>query len=469
MDRLTTPLLHLATAFLATAFLTAALVVAVLAAPAGLAEVPVDEAAKLDAGLTPLGAERAGNAEGTIPPWTGGITEPPADYKPGARHPDPYADDSVRFTITAENQTEHADHLTDGQRALLLAHPESWRMNVYPTHRSASYPEWVYEAVRANATAAQVVLEGKGGVEGARVSSPFPIPKSGVEVIWNHNLRWRGVLVSRTEGQTAVTRLGNYTVTLSVQEIGIPYGAPTATAFTRRYPNVMFALKSKIISPALLSGDGTLAIEPIDQTRDPRKVWSYSRALRRVLRNPHIAYDFPAPNSANLRTVDDGGLFIGPPDRFEWTLRGKREIYIPYNAYRLHGRDVGHADILRTGHINPDLARYELHRVWVVEGVLKADETHVYSRRVFYVDEDSWQIAVAESYDREGQLWRVNEAHALNLYEVPVLWDTLQVYHDLDAGRYAVSGLDNGRNPPRFREGGDPRDFNPNALTYYVR
>jgi len=314
-----------------------------------------------------------------------------------------------------------------------------------------------------------VVLEGKGGVEGARVSSPFPIPKSGVEVIWNHNLRWRGVLVSRTEGQTAVTRLGNYTVTLSVQEIGIPYGAPSATAFTRRYPNVMFALKSKIISPALLSGDGTLAIEPIDQTRDPRKVWSYSRALRRVLRNPHIAYDFPAPNSANLRTVDDGGLFIGPPDRFEWTLRGKREIYIPYNAYRLHGRDVGHADILRTGHINPDLARYELHRVWVVEGVLKADETHVYSRRVFYVDEDSWQIAVAESYDREGQLWRVNEAHALNLYEVPVLWDTLQVYHDLDAGRYAVSGLDNGRNPPRFREGGDPRDFNPNALTYYVR
>jgi len=459
MDRLTTPLSLLATALVAGA----------LAALPGRAEVSADEAAKLDAELTPLGAERAGNAEGTIPPWTGGITEPPADYKPGARHPDPYADDPVRFTITAESQDEHADHLTDGQRALLRAYPESWRMNVYPAHRSASYPEWVYEAVRDNATAARVVLEGKGAVEGARVSSPFPIPKSGVEVIWNHNLRWRGVLVSRSEGQTAVTRRGNYNVILSVQEIGIPYGAPRTTAFTRRHPNVMFAIKSKIIAPALLSGEGTLVIEPIDQTRAPRKAWSYSRALRRVLRNPYIAYDFPASYAANLRTVDDGGLFIGPPDRFAWTLRGKREIYIPYNAYRLHGRDVGPGDILRTGHINPDLARYELHRVWVVEGVLKPGEKHVYSRRVFYVDEDSWQIAVAESYDHEGQLWRVNEAHALNLYEVPVLWDTLQVYHDLSQRRYAVSGLDNGRNPPRFREGGDPREFNPNALLYYVR
>jgi hypothetical protein len=459
MDRLTTPI-----------FLFAAVLMACgLTAPPGLAEVSADEAAKLDAELTPLGAERAGNAEGTIPPWTGGLAEPPADYKPGSRHPDPYADDPIRFTITAESQLEHADHLTDGQRALLLAYPESWRMNVYPTRRSASYPEWVYEAVRANATAAHVILEGKGGVEGATVSSPFPIPKRGVEVIWNHNLRWRGVLVSRSDGQTAVTRRGNYTVIVSVQEIGIPYGAAHATAFTRQYPNVLFAIKSKIISPALLSGEGALVIDPINQTRDPRKAWSYSRALRRVLRNPYVAYDFPASHSANLRTVDDSGLFIGPPDRFEWTLRGKREIYIPYNAYRLHGRDVGHADILRTGHINPDLARYELHRVWVVEGVLKQGEKHVYAKRVFYVDEDSWQIAVAESYDDEGQLWRVNEAHALNLYEVPVLWDTLQVYHDLNARRYAVNGLDNGRNPPRFLHGGDPREFNPNALLYYVR
>ena len=184
---------------------------------------------------------------------------------------------------------------------------------------------------------------------------------------------------------------------------------------------------------------------------------------------PWVAYDFPAPNSDGLRTVDDVWLFNGPPDRFEWELLGKREMLIPYNAYRLHGSDIGPADILRRSHIEPDLARYELHRVWVVQGTLRPGAKHVYSRRVFYVDEDSWQIAVAESYDLTGRLWRVNEAHALNYYDVPVLWSTLEVYHDLARERYLVTGLDNARNTHRFSEGSDPREFSPNALSYEVR
>jgi hypothetical protein len=231
----------------------------------------------------------------------------------------------------------------------------------------------------------------------------------------------------------------------------------------------MFALKEKIFAPALISGDGSLVIETIDQTSDPRKAWSYTRALRRVIRNPYVAYDFPAQGSGGLRTVDDSGLFIGPPNRFDWKLHGKRELFIPYNAYRLHSGGVSTREILREKHINPDLARYELHRVWVLEAVRKDDAEHIYSRRIFYLDEDSWQISLAESYDDEGRLWRVNEAHAINYYEVPVHWDTLQVYHDLQERRYTVTGLDNGRNPPRFYEGGNPREFNPNALQYYVR
>jgi hypothetical protein len=451
-------------------FAQAAGVVALLtvAALAG-AEVSEEEAARLEVDLTPLGAQRSGNAAGSIPAWSGGITEPPDAYDPGDRHPDPFAADQPLFTISAANAEEHAEHLSDGQRAMLAAYPDTWKRKVYPTRRSASYPQWVYDALLENARTAEVVLEGKGGVKNARVSSPFPIPKLGVEVIWHHNLRWRGVRITRSEGDVAVTRSGNYQVTASLQEIGIPYGSREETAFTRRYPNVMFAIKEKIFAPALLSGDGSLVIETIDQTRDPRKAWSYSRALRRVLRNPYVAYDFPVAGSDGLLTVDDVDLFIGPPDRFEWRLRGKREIYIAYNAYRLHGSDVGPREILQQRHIDPELARYELHRVWVLEANLKPGAGHIYSRRVFYLDEDSWQIGLAESYDREGKLWRVNESHALNYYEVPVLWHTLVVHHDLVAQRYAVSGLENQRNAPRFRDGGDPREFNPNALQYYVR
>jgi hypothetical protein len=258
-------------------------------------------------------------------------------------------------------------------------------------------------------------------------------------------------------------------VVVSQQEVGVPYASPRDTDFKRTYPNVMLVVKSKIIAPSLRSGDGLLVIEPLDQTHDPRKTWNYSRSLRRVLRNPYFAYDHPAPDSDGLRTVDELDLFNGPPDRFEWKLLGKRELYVPYNAYPLHGDRVAADEILGVGHIDPERARYELHRVWVVEGRLRPGQRHIYSRRVFYVDEDSWQILVSDSYDSEGRLWRVAEAHALEYYEVPVLWDTLQVYHDLRERRYFVFGLDAGLAPPRFEVGGDPREFSPNALLYYVR
>ncbi len=422
-----------------------------------------------DGTLTPLGAERAGNAAGTIPPWTGGITQPPPSYRPGYHETDPFPDDRPLFRIDASNAEQHAQFLSAGQLALLARYPDTWYMNVYRTRRTASFPDYVYEAIAGNAETAEVVLEGRGGVDGARVSSPFPHPETGLEVVWNHNLRYRGLRVQRMEGTAALTRGGRYSLVLSTQDWAFPFSVPVPTPFTDRYPNVLLAIKSKVIEPSLLSGDGTLVFETIDQTRDPRKVWVYPRALRRVLRSPQFGYEIPGSNSDGLRTVDDFGLYNGPPHRYEWKLLGKREIYIPYNAYRLHGPAVGHEDIARPGHINPEHARYELHRVWVVEGTLKDGARHIYGRRVFYVDEDSWQIAVAESYDRNGELWRVNEAHAINYYTVPVLWSTLEVFHDLQAERVLINGLDNRHAPYQFLRTADAREFSPNALIYYLR
>jgi len=351
----------------------------------------------------------------------------------------------------------------------LRAYPDTWYLRVLPTHRSASYPDWVYAAIEANATTAQVVREGKGGVVGANVGSPFPIPQSGVDVVWNHNLRWRGIRIRRSFGQAAVTRRGNYTMTLALQDWAFPYAAPSASPLRTKFPNLLLALKSKTIQPGLLAGDGSLVLEPIDQTADPRKTWQYNRGLRRILRLPNVAHDFPAFNTDNLRTVDEFDMFNGSPEYYDWRLLGKKELYIPYNAYPIHSSDVSYRDIIKTRHINPELARYELHRVWVVEGSLKPGKKHIYARRVFYLDEDSWQIAVADNYDADGNLWRTSEAHALNYYEVPVLWSTLEVYYDLKAQRYLVSGLDNQRNPYRFSDEADPREFSPNALSFYIR
>lgn len=419
--------------------------------------------------LTPMGAERAGNEAGTIPPWTGGLTEPPPGFDSRRHAIDPFPGDKPLFVIDAGNLDAHRDRLSPGQQALIERYPDSWRIPVYRSRRTAAFPPAVYEAIARNAETAQLITEGQGGVSGSSIASPFPRPRSGVEVVWNHSLRWRAVRILRTEGTAAVTRAGRFTLTVALQDLVFPYALPPESIFYARHPNVLLALKTKTVEPTFLTGDGILVHETINQTDDPRKTWRYVKSARRVIRSPNFGYQLPAPNTDGLRTVDDFGLYNGPPHRFEWRLVGKRELYVPYNAYRLNSDALKPAEIVRRGHINPEHARYELHRVWEVEGTLKADARHIYGKRVFYVDEDSWQIAVADTYDLEGQLWRVNEAHAINYYQVPVLWTTLEVFHDLQQERVLVNGLDNTHPPYRFREDGDPREFSPNALIYYLR
>jgi hypothetical protein len=422
--------------------------------------------------LTPVGAEHSANAAGTIPAWTGGITEPVSGYAPGDRHADPYIDDPVLFTITAANMDSYADQLSEGQKALLERYPDSWHMNVYASRRSAAYPDYVYAAFKTNASSATVIEEGRGGVANSIVTSPFPEPTQGLEVIWNHTLRWRGIHVTRSNGTAALTRKGNYTTVLQKEEWAFPYARNPDSEVKTRFPNLLFSFKQKIYAPGFINGFGSLTVESIDQNKAVRENWIYSPTLRRVFRAPFSGFDNPAPNTDGLRFTDENDMYNGSPSRFSWELLGKREMYIPYNAYRLHSDERKYKDILGDHHINPDHARYELHRVWVVEARLKTDKgrrAHAYSRRVFYIDEDSWQIAVADNYDKKGQLWRYSEGHMINYYEVPVPWYTLVVFHDLTQQRYLVDGLDNKSRPPEFDEDINPRLFSPGALDFYVR
>ena len=145
----------------------------------------------------------------------------------------------------------------------------------------------------------------------------------------------------------------------------------------------------------------------------------------------------------SLRYVDETDMFSGSPDRYNWKLLGKKEIFIPYNSYELGSPKIKYKDLLMPGHINPEYTRYEKHRVWVVEGTLKKGQRHAYSKRVFYVDEDTWSIAVADMYDNAGDLWRVSEAFIKTYYEVPTTWTTLDVFHDLKSKRYHIQGLAN--------------------------
>jgi hypothetical protein len=427
------------------------------------AKVSETEAAKLGAELTPVGAVVGGNADGSIPAWTGGITEVPAGYKEGDFHPDPYADDKVLFTITAKNYQEYADFLSDGQKELFKAYPDTYEMPIYQSRRSASLPQFVYDETAKNAVMAELI-QGGNGVKNAAIGIPFPIPQNGVEAIWNHILRYRGETVKRFGGQAPVTASGDYNVIGFDEELIQKYSAKDATREKLLEENVISKFKQSVTSPARLAGTALLVHETMDQIREPRQAWTYNTGQRRVRRAPNVAYDAPGTASDGLRTSDDFDMFNGAPDRYNWELKGKQELYVAYNNYHLHSDKVKYEDILKPGHINPDLTRFEKHRVWVVEATLKPEFRHIYQKRVFFIDEDSWQIQVADMYDNRNELYRVGISHGINYYEVPTQWSTLDVYHDLNSRRYLALGLDNEEKMYEFNVDLKDREFTPEAM-----
>ncbi len=425
------------------------------------AAVSDSEAAKLGQSLTPLGAEKAGNADGSIPAWTGGITAPPAGYKVGDHHPDPFAADQPLFTVTPATATQYEAKLTAGHLALLKAYP-SYKLVVYPSRRSASNPPAVYDATRRNATSAQVVAEGNG-ISGAILGVPFPLPQTGLEVVWNFLTRYRGLAAARHIDQAAVERGGGFQLVKFEDEFLFNY-TRDITAKELEDSNTLIFYKQAVTAPARLAGTILMVHETVNQVKEPRRAWVYNTGRRRVTRAPNVAYDNPGTASDGQRTNDQFDMFNGAPDRYEWTLVGKKEMLVPYNSYRLHSDKIKNTDVLRPLHINQDLARYELHRVWVVDGKLKPGTSHLYARRTFYIDEDSWQILAADHYDGRGQMWRVSEAHCINYYDAQTFWSTLELHLDLLNGRYLAVGLDNENAMYDFQLKRTPGDFTPDSL-----
>jgi len=401
-----------------------------------LAAVSADQAARLGQDLTPMGAEKAGNAAGTIPAWTGGgIAQIPAGYTPGGHHPDPFADEQPLFTITAANANQYADSLSEGQLALLETYPETFKMKVYPSHRTYQAPQWVYERTKKCATGASLTADGNG-VNGAHACYPFPIPQSGLEAVWNHLLRYQGVYRVDAIDSAAPDAKGRYVLDKLTRNTYWPYWDREQEGTDRLS---MFIPRQ--LAPARVAGDTFLLMDYLNAAEKPRQAWRYFGGQRRVRRAPVFVFDTPVPPSQGLRTVDTYDMFFGSPEKYEWKLQGKKEMIVGYNAYALGAAGIKNDDVIQRGHINPELPRYELHRVWVVEGTLKEGERHIYSKRTLYLDEDSWNILVHDMYDDKGQLWRSAHRYAKLYWEGPVMAESNEVHHDLISRRYNVVTL----------------------------
>jgi len=419
--------------------------------------------ARLGNDLTPMGSIRAGSADGRIPAWTGGLGRDdwPAGYQPGGRHLDPFAEDEPLYVITAQNYRDYQDRLSPGQIATFERYPDTYRMRVYPTRRSASFPERIYEMSIANASTGRLVADGEGVVDVAE-GFPFPLPQNAYELIWNHKLKYKGTGGTRYNNQAAPTVSGNFQlVRLREELLGLYYVEGNQIEDTN---NILLYFFQEVESPARLAGNILLVHETLNQVSQPRQAWIYNPGQRRVRRAPNVAYDNPGTASDGLRTNDMTDMFNGAMDRFTWEIVGKKEMYIPYNAYQIHSGDLTAEDLVRPGHLNADHTRYELHRVWIVDARLRDGTRHINSRRTYYLDEDTYQIALIDHYDQRGELWRASEAHTINYYDVPTYWSSVESHMDLQSGRYVATGLDNQDPVNTFNVPLSPSAYTPQAL-----
>lgn len=409
-----------------------------------IAGVSQAEANKLGKSLTPFGSIKESNKYQTIPEWTGGITKAPEGFQGnGFPHVDPFASDEVKFSIETSNLETYAGKLTPGQSAMFNTYPDTFRMDVYPSHRSHSMPDWVLENTKKNAVTASLT-DGGLGFKNAYGGIPFPIlhgnsSEKALQAIWNHMTRWRGIYVVKNAAEVSVHRTGAFEPITKQYEILFNFHRPDGSF--DELENILFYFLSFNKAPARLAGGALLVHETLNQVKEERQVWDYNKGQRRVRRAPNLAYDSPIASSDNTRTADDTDMFNGATDRYEWEYIGLEEYFIPYNNYRIDQQDVKYKDLVMPGHLNPDYVRWELHRVHVVKAKLKDKFRHIYEERVFYIDEDSWGIALVDKYNDEGELWRVGTALTKNFYELPGVWAAINVYHDLQAKRYSVNGL----------------------------
>jgi|TARA_B100000965_G_scaffold401873_1_gene426632 hypothetical protein len=412
--------------------------------------------------LTPIGAQKEGNAAGTIPEWTGGLPTDAGQSLPNNFLESPFKDDQPEFVITAQNYQQYKDNLTPGQIALFERYPETFKMPVYKTERSVGFPQSVYDQVKATAGQGKLVNGGDGISGFAHGSFAFPIPKSGAEVVWNHNTRYR-LNIHRWYMQAMPQTNGSFTLIKMEEEVGYPEQMSDVDASTM--PNTLLFFKQRVNAPARLAGNVLLVHDSLDQLKEPRMAWVYNAGQRRVRRAPQVAYDGPGTASDGMRTSDNFSMYNGAPDRYDWTLVGKKEIYIPYNSGKLTEPGVQYDDVLQAGHINPDFTRFELHRVWEVQGNVKDGQRHIYAQRNFFVDEDSWMISLADHYDGRGTLWRVGEGHIGFNYQQKIPGYSIETLYDLLAGRYIALGMYTEENSaPQYDFDPSYNQFTPAAL-----
>lgn len=426
-----------------------------LASLASEAKTTLSQVVKMGISLSPMGAEMAPNADGSIPPWAGSMRGLPQglSYKgTGSAYPNPYAAEPPLFTITAKNMKQYQERLSVGQIAMFKRYPDTFKMHIYPSHRDGRFSSLIERRTRWNATNT-VLSNGVDGLSNFTGGAPFPLPANGAEVM--HNARIIHPHGSMDGVLDDVAVYSNNTRSMRRQHLisDFPFASVSNDVghTEKKIGKNAAYIHVNVIQPRRSKGQMTMVHEAVDHVHNARRSWVYLPGSRRVRRAPTVGYDTP-DGPGGMVTVDDSLGFNGAMDRYNWTLIGKKEVYIPYHSYHFDTPAVSYKKLLWPRHANPKYMRYELHRVWVVEANLKRKARHIYSKRRFYIDEDSWQFALLESYDGNGDLWRVGILNTVYDYHVQGYIARAQMFHDLQSGDYVAMRLVNETKPTKYAD-----------------
>ena len=405
----------------------------------GRARADVSNAASLATTLTPFGAERAGNAAGTIPAWTGGLTQVPAGvtWAPDSSlPPDFFASDAMLYKVDTSNLSQYGSLLSDGVQMLIKN--KGFYINVYPTRRTHALPQWVYDNVASNVT--RVTPEGgdyRLGFNGAYGGIPFPILSSdplqaGAQLLWNHEARFTGswqdqnvcgytvengvpILVSGQENQYKADYY---------QRDGNPAG------FDHRFYTVLL----RQFAPSTVAGGEALGFISANPTVLPNNSWALLQGQGRVRKTPNLVFDTPSSYVDAISNYDEIFGFNGALYKYDWKLLGKREMLIPYNNNKIFS--LAAPPLHKPDFFDPEAVRWELHRVWQVEATLHEAERNVLARRMMYLDEDTSIIALVDSWDSAGNMMRIHQNFNANFPNLPGTIYMNTITYSIPTGNY---------------------------------
>ncbi|MDX9698237.1 MAG: DUF1329 domain-containing protein [Rhodocyclaceae bacterium] len=403
------------------------------------AAVTPEEANALGSALTMFGAVKSANVDGSIPEYQGGLSGVTvASAKTGrVELKSPFDGEQPLLRIDASNMAEHKGKLSEGIQRLLQTRP-GYYLNVYPSRRTASYTDEVLKQTVQNAGVCKTLDNGDAIDQACRGGMPFPIPKTGKEVMWNKLTAWQGVATQADNWSLLMTPNGTLVETsLSLSYRDFPYYNKSTTL-----PHVYARLRGDVEGPARQAGSATLYWDYLNATAEgnSRSAWSYNPGQRRVRAAPNASYDTPQTSAGGMILSDEVYLFSGKMDRWDMKLVGKQEMYIPYNAFKIAGHQCDRKTAFQDkSYFNPECERWELHRVWVVDATLKDGQRHVHSKRRYYLDEDAYISGIYEAWDQGGSLERLGISHSFPIPERQVSIQSITAFYDFNKAGYFVS------------------------------